>query len=893
MFGGDGQKLILKEGDTLGRYTINRLIGRGGWGEVYEAVDPELDRLVALKMLTSQLADDPEMRDRFSREARTVAALDHPNIVIIHSVEEADDQHFITMQLVRGQTLAELIPENGLPLKEFFRIAIPLADAVAAAHTKGVTHRDIKPANVMVAEDGLVKVLDFGLAKLIPDDDGETLVSGATPAGSVMGTLNYMSPEQLRGEEADSRSDVFSLGIVFYEMATGEVPFQGKTSLDIAASILRDQPTGVTKIRRGLPKHLERIIRICLDDDPARRYQSGSDVHNQLGHLRDELGTGRPSRPLTTPRRKRRWRLPLAAAAAALLAVVGSFLVGRNGSEPAALPPAVAAAEPSRIVVLPFEDLGEPAVDYFALGLTEEISGRLAAHAGLGVISRISANQYAGSTKSARQIGDELKVAYILRGSVQWASGSNGASRVRILPNLIRVEDDTQIWSDPYVGSVDDIFDVQSEIASRVAEQLGRRLAGGPGIPADDRPTENLEAYQAYLRGLHYARRPVYTLENWALAVGGFSDAVAEDPGFALAWSWLARSHSFIVHVGVDDSTERRQLARRAIDRATELAPDKPEVRLALGYYHYWVEMDYPRALEELAFAESRLPDHYEIHEGRGYVLRRQGRWQEAVASLQRAFDLNPRSADLAVEIADTHIWRRGYAEAARWCDESIALDPDQVWAYHSKALALRLDSGDLEAARATLEKMPQSNDSQWVWTWFWQEFFEGRPADALARLAGMQGSWVQAWEATEPAALLRAQAEEQIGDTAAARDSYAIAAGLLEGELERLPDDAWRLSALGLAYAGLGREADAVRSARRAVELVPAERDAVAGAAHLTDLALVYARTGRHDEALDLLERLLTEPTAVSPPLLRHDTRWRPLAQEPRFGRLAGTARP
>jgi predicted Zn-dependent protease len=272
-----------------------------------------------------------------------------------------------------------------------------------------------------------------------------------------------------------------------------------------------------------------------------------------------------------------------------------------------------------------------------------------------------------------------------------------------------------------------------------------------------------------------------------------------------------------------------------------------------------------------------------------GYVLRRQGRWDDAVSSLERAFELNPLAADLAAEIADTHTWRRSYGEALRWCDESVALDPDQVWAYDSKALALRLGNGDLAAARATLEKMPYSDDTQWVWTWFWQELFEGRLERALQRLAADLGPWIQTWEGTEPVALLRAQAQELSGDPAAARESYVAAVDLLRQELASTPDDPRHLSSLALAYAGLGRSEEAVDRARRAVELLPTSRDAVSGTSHLTVLALVYARTGRTDEALDLLERLLQQASTISPPLLRHDPRWRPLAEDARFRRLAG----
>ena len=881
--------MTFKEGDTLGRYTISRLIGRGGWGEVYEAIDPELDRRVALKLLTSKLALDPDMQVRFAREARTVAALDHPNIVTIHSVEEVDGYRFLTMQLVQGKTLSELIPDSGMPLKELFKVAIPLADAIAAAHAKSVTHRDIKPANVMVADDGQVKVLDFGLAKLIPEQDTEeTLISGPTPAGSVLGTVNYMSPEQLRGEEADHRSDIFSLGVVLYQMATGEVPFQGRSSLDVAAAILRDRPTEVTTIRRALPTHLGRIIRTCLAEDPDDRYQSALEIRRELDNLREETESGRAR--LTGPVAMsglRRWRWLLAAGAVALLAVVGSLLVGRDGRSPRPSVTAPPAIETSRIVVLPFEDMGEPAVDYFASGLTEEISSRLAAVEGLGVISRISANQYVGTTKTPRQIGDELEVAYILRGSVQWAANGSGDTRVRIRPNLIRVADDTQIQIAPYLGSVTDIFEVQEEIASRVARQLGRRLTAGTGDAVEERPTASVEAYQAYLRGLHYVRRPIYSPEYYSQAVAGFSEAVTLDPGFAAAWAWLARSHSLVVLLGLDTTPERRRQAREAVQRASELAPDMPEVRIARAYYQYWVEKNYDAALDEFAFAESRLPDHYEIHEGKGYLLRRRGEWEEAVANLERAFRLNPRAADLAAEIADTHSWKRDYDEALRWSGQSIALDPEQVWAYYTEALALLLRDGDPAAARATLERMPPSDSTLWVWTWVWLELLEERPDLAMARLPVDGEPWVQGWDGVQPVALLRAQAEELAGDPAAARASYRQAEALLVEDLEAAPDDSRLVAALALAYAGLGRSEEAIRQAQRAVELLPVEKDAISGTNHLIVLAHIYTRAGRLQQAIELLEGLLAQPAPISTSLLRIDPRWRPLRDEPGFRRL------
>ncbi len=438
----------------------------------------------------------------------------------------------------------------------------------------------------------------------------------------------------------------------------------------------------------------------------------------------------------------------------------------------------------------------------------------------------------------------------------------------------------------PYERTVDDIFDVQAEIAARVAEQLGQRL-GRPGTVPASQPTANLEAYQAYLRGLHYARKPVYTMENLRQAIAGFAEAVQLDPQFAAASARLARSHALVFHLGLDTSDARQRLAREATQRAVELAADDPEVRLAVGYYEYEVAQDYERALEEFALAEQRLPSSSEVHEAKGYVLRRMGQWPEAIASLEIAFELSPRYSALAAEIGESHAMVRAYDDALRWYDQSIALDPDQVWAYVAKAWAHWLRDGDLAAARATLDKMPPTEDELATWAWFWQEIYAGHPEVALARLPADEGSWIQSWEWTQPAALLAAQALDIAGRTEAARGSYEAAAALLSEALADMPDDARLQSALGLAYAGLGRSAEALRHSRRAAKLQPLSRDAFSGTTFVADLALVCARSGRPAEAIDLLEELLARPALVSAAWLRLDPRWRPLRDEPRFGKL------
>jgi len=302
-------------GQTLAHYKILEKIGSGGMGDDYLAEDTKLDRKVALKVLPPELAENEERRARFQREAKAIAALDHPNIVQVFSVEEADGVHFITMQLVHGKTLTELLPKNGFPLNKFFEIAIPLADAVAAAHQEGITHRDLKPDNMMVGDDGRIKVLDFGLAKPTSgfvggDADSAAPTAAKTAEGVIVGTLNYMSPEQAQGKTVDARSDIFSLGVVFYEMLTGQRPFSGETSAEILSSIIKDTPDSTSDLNPTIPRDLAKLVRRCLAKDPERRYQSAKDIRNELEELSQELGSSPSVAPSTGAPARRRSSAP-------------------------------------------------------------------------------------------------------------------------------------------------------------------------------------------------------------------------------------------------------------------------------------------------------------------------------------------------------------------------------------------------------------------------------------------------------------------------------------------------------------------------------------------------------------------------------------------------------
>jgi len=448
-------------GESLGHYQVLGKLGAGGMGEVYRALDSTLDREVALKILPVEVATDPDRLDRFAREAKALAALNHPNIVTIYTVEAVDGIHFLTMELVEGEPLSRLVSTTGMSLERFFDIAIPLSDALAAAHDRGIVHRDLKPANIMVTHGGRVKVLDFGLAKLRirpkAEEFSEMATEPLTQEGLVVGTVPYMSPEQLEGRELDSRSDIFSLGIILYEMSTGQRPFCGDTTIAVISSIVKDSPAEIDALRDDLPHHLGRIVRHCLEKDPDGRFQTSRDVRNELKDLRQEGDSAK--HPLPSPPKSARSRkntLRFSAVLAALLLVISVGVWQQAKREPRQTPQATAVEAPPRIVVLPFENLGPPEDEYFADGITEEITSRLSAVSSLSVISRTTATQYKENRPPLARIARDLNIDYALEGTVRWARTEGDQSRVRITPQLIRVADDTNLWSDSYDRILDD-----------------------------------------------------------------------------------------------------------------------------------------------------------------------------------------------------------------------------------------------------------------------------------------------------------------------------------------------------------------------------------------------------------------------------------------------------
>jgi len=894
-------------GRRLAHYEITEKLGQGGMGEVYRAHDSKLGRDVAIKVLPDDAARDPERHARFIREARSVAALKHPNIVTVYSVEETDGVTFLTMELVEGRSLSEIIPIDGLRLDKFFDNAIPLSDAVGFAHERGITHRDLKPGNIMVERDGRVKVLDFGLAKVLSMGSGletaETVVrTHDTAAGKILGTPAYMSPEQAEGKNVDHRSDIFSLGIVLYEMATGRRPFEGDTPISTISSILKDQPRPVSEIKNANPRELSRIISHCLEKDPERRFQTAKDVRNELEGLRKEVDSGEvittgsisradieasESGRGSAMRQSPRW-MAIAAVVLGVVLVAGWFTMrGRNHGIPQVpdkpVTPGTAASSTAKrqmAVVFPFQNLGPADDAYFAAGVTEEINSRLASVSGLGVISRTSAENYERAGKSMKQIGADLGVDYVLDGSVRWAKTADGKGRVRITPQLVRVSDDTPVWTDTYDRELSDIFDVQTDIATHVVDALGVTLQASERESLAERPTTNVEAYQVYLRAKNLVCSDLGLCDRQIVPL--LEEAVALDPKFLAAWSDLAREHLLMYHTNSDRTETRLAKAKAAFDRMEAIDPAHPLTRLTRGFYYYHGYRDYDRALAEFkAVSEARPNDAAAIY-AESLIHRRKGELEESAQQMERAIELDPKNAQYLWDIGDTYDGMRMADRARDAFERSYAIKPGEDVLAEMVQSSLRYH-GDVKEAHRILARAANPNAPALIPAKVWTAMLERDYASALNALRSVE----------LPPGQLRAGLSAWTGILEAMRAPKSAGPALeeatrqLEAVLHDAPGDYTTRAYLAVVDAYAGRPEEAIREGKLAVDVI--SKDAYAGPGVMSWLAAAYAHAGRPDEAIDLLQRLLEtnydDPLTV--PLLKLDPIWDPLRDNPKFKAL------
>jgi TolB-like protein/DNA-binding winged helix-turn-helix (wHTH) protein/tetratricopeptide (TPR) repeat protein len=542
---------------------------------------------------------------------------------------------------------------------------------------------------------------------------------------------------------------------------------------------------------------------------------------------------------------------------------------------------------PKTIVVLPFENLGGGEDGYLAAGITDQVAGRLTTVHQLSVISHVSAARLATLGRNTRDTGQALGADYVLTGTVRWDRNPQGRGHVRITPRLIRVADDTQVWAEVYDRGIEDILRVQSDIARSVVTEIGIALAG-PQRPAPEQdPTSSLEAYQAYLRGIHYMRLPEPSVSDVQLALQMYERAVALDPEFALAHAGVGQAHSLLYHYGLRTVGDHRVRAREAFDRALALAPDDPDVHLFYAVYLYWCHRTYDAALSELAVARRALRGSPYPWEIAGLVLRRRGDWEASVDAFQKSSRLNPGDALTLHHAGVTLGLMRRYEEAQGSFDKAIALAPDELPNYTAKAENLWRWRADLPGARAVLESAPTANSVPVAHAWYWQEVYEGRYAEAIDRLLRLSQQAAVLSDLQRPKVLLLALAQGLAGDHHAARKSYQTALTALDEHLRTNPDNAYLHAFRAIALAGLGRIPDTMREGETAIALCPTSSDAVDGVEVLEAVAESYTMAGKLDRALDCLDRLLSLPSWVSVPMLALDPRWAPLRNHPRFQTL------
>ncbi len=816
-------------GFKIGEYRIVRSIGEGGMGQVFLATD-NLNRHVALKLLSQTLAQDVTMRSRFIEEGKCQASINHPNVASVFAAGDVDGRQFIAMEFIEGKTLKELISEKLLEFDAIREIFGQVCHGLQAAHEAGVIHRDIKPGNVMVDHHGRARILDFGLAKT------ETSTRHTLPGGRV-GTVAYMSPEQAQGKKLDVRSDIFSLGIMLFEMTTRHKPFSGTNDISVLFSLSHDPHPDPQSIRPEIPDLFLYIINRSLQKLPAKRFASVAELLEYL-----------------EGRRKVAWE------------------------------PGIGDGEQKvSIAVLPFDNQGSEVYDYFATGIAEEICAQLAKQRKLKVIAYNSSRLYAHTDKSIPQICSELGVSHLVCGSLQLA-GTEQSSVVKVSARLIADGENGVNWQDSYVRLADQIFAVQEEVARSVVNSLGVVFGEANATKQVSGETASLEAYDFFLRANELFPRSLGQ-DDIAKAIQLYEDAAAHDPRFALAHARLARAHLSMYWFHYDHSPERLALAQDAINAALAITPDLPEAKQAIGFYQYYGKSDYAAALRTFEEVEQNRPNDAGVIASQAFINRRLGNWSEALTLIEKASALDPRSALFTYERANTLMLIRRYDEAIKYLERCQWVAPEWSDLYVKKAMCFILKDWDLSAAvqvfhEAAAHFNPTELAVEWILFDVLVEYFEGDLNKAIENL------WVDEGE-KEVYFIVKARLCKRMGQEQLAREHYMAASEILDTKLTEDPSDARYWIHHGITNAGLGNYELALESGRKAVDLVPFEKDHVSSVYFMELLSLIYTMVGEHDDAIGLLRKLLLVPSNFSLALLRNFSEFAPLRQCPGFAEM------
>jgi serine/threonine protein kinase/Tfp pilus assembly protein PilF len=887
-------------------------LGRGAMGVTYRATDTSLQRKVALKIIKTDIAErSADARERFMREARAAAALRHEHIATVYQfgMRLETGQYFYAMELIDGETLDERVRRAGpLDARTTIGIAQQVTSALAAAEKQGLVHRDLKPANLMLvnADDPevmgsdqawskrsrvralrksgipVVKIIDFGLAKALHTaTDPKSLTHDR-----FVGTPAFASPEQFApkafGAALDVRSDIYSLGETLWFALTGKTPFAARTLSEIHRA-QKSNALPVEQLKAAhIPHRLKSLLESMLAFEPASRPGTG------------ELAA-RLQRCSPEARSVRRTRAALAVATVLVFGMSTLFLAHRSRVATAALN----AAPEKSIAVLPFENLSEDKANaYFADGIQDEILTRLSKIADLKVTSRTSTEHYKSAPENLSAIARELGVAHIVEGSVQ-----KSGDAVRVSVRLIKATNDSQLWADTFDRKLTDILDVESEIARRITGSLQAKITGGEEQALSAKPTNNPQAYDAYLRGLAYSLKPGTSAANSLGAQEYLREAVKLDPTFALAWAQL----SYMDAVGyllttLQPTIALREEARQAAETALTLQPNLGEAVVAKGAYHYFCLKDYDTAVRYFEQARQLLPNSSRIPELLAYVTRRQGQWDQSEVYFNEAEHLDPRNVNLLFQHALSYIDLRRFPEALRKLDQVLNITPDDVDTLTTKA-GIAQAEGDLPRAAAELAPLhPTADNAYALETQAYQGILERRPAPVIRRFKeilakpdpalGYINGELRVW---------LGWAQEVAGDRAAAQESWRQARIELESFFKEQPENYVLIGDLALTNMGLGDKAAAFALIEKAMAAVPIEKDALDGPIPLDILARVSAKMGEPDRAVDALQKVLLMPYAstfaanvpLTPALLRLDPMFDPLRNDPRFQKLCEEKQP
>jgi serine/threonine protein kinase len=860
----------------LGDYELLEEVGRGGQGVVFRARQKSLNRTVALKVISlGQWASKAHLK-RFRLEAEAAARLEHPGIVPIHEVGERDGSCYFSMKFVEGGQLDEVASRQLMPIRSAVELIAKVARTVHYAHEHGILHRDIKPGNILLDAKAEPHLTDFGLARLVETE------STMTRTMEVLGTPSYMAPEQALGNNAavSSVTDVYGLGAVLYQLLTGQPPFAGGTTYETIKLLLDTEPRPPRSLNSKVDRDLSTICLKCLEKDSERRYSSALALAEDLGRwLKHEPILARHTGIFSRGRKwvRRNPTTALLAASLAALTATAVWIVWKSEF--------ISYPVTSGVAVLPFENLsGNPDNAYFSDGIQEEILTRLAKIAGLKVISRTSTQQYRNKTRNLREIARQLGVSNIVEGSVQKA-----ADQVRVNVQLINAQSDSHLWADTYDRKLTDILGVESEIAKRIAQSLQAQLTGREEQALAVKPTNNAEAYDAYLRGLAFDGRVGTDFGLLHKVIDTYGRAVQLDPNFAVAWARLSRANTILY--SSRNNPSNRDAAKRALEQAQKLDPDSPDSLLAVGFYQAMVLGDYRAAQTTVERVSEMLPGSSEAARARGLVARHAGHWEESVSYYERALSLDPRNVDLLTAAAWNYISVRQFSAALKLLDRVLDIAPNDLGAIESKVCVYQAEGNLDEAAR-----LLSTHRHDFPPTLFSDEFrLERKYSEAIRLLqAQLAQSYSDEDKATTRVDL--ALTQRLAGDIVGAKITAEQARDTLERLYKGDPNDPFRTSPLSWDYALIAKTGLALKLAERAVMLKPLAKDAVLGPTWEEHLAGIQALIGENSQAISTVVHLLQTPYCggtfyggppITPALLKLDPRWDPLRGDPAFQKL------